>query len=78
MPHQSMNWSTMARQECSLRLPSILHGVPGDWLKSTEAVIGAIGETMELLGDAKAMVAIQKHRKGKAKYHNVSVLDDIR
>ncbi|MCX6878075.1 MAG: type II toxin-antitoxin system prevent-host-death family antitoxin [Verrucomicrobia bacterium] len=37
----------------------------------------AIGETMELLADAKAMAAIRKHRKGRAAYHNVSVLDAL-
>lgn len=37
----------------------------------------AIGETMELLADPKAMSAIRKHRAGKAKYHDVSVLDGI-
>lgn len=37
----------------------------------------AIGETMELLADPKAMSAIRKHRADKAKYHDVSVLDGI-
>ncbi len=37
----------------------------------------AIGETMELLADPKAMGAIRKHREGKAKYHDVSVLETI-
>jgi len=37
----------------------------------------AIGETMELLADPKAMAAIRKHRGGKAKYHDVSALDKI-
>jgi hypothetical protein len=37
----------------------------------------AIGETMELLVDPKAMSAIRKHREGKANYHDVSVLDGI-
>jgi prevent-host-death family protein len=37
----------------------------------------AIGETMELLADPKAMSAIRKHRADKAIYHDVSVLDGI-
>ena len=37
----------------------------------------AIGETMELLADPKAMSAIRKHRADKTKYHDVSVLDGI-
>lgn len=37
----------------------------------------AIGETMELLADPKAMAAIQKHRKGTAIYHDVSELDAL-
>ena len=37
----------------------------------------AIGETMELLADPKAMAAIRKHREGRAVYHDVSVLDKI-
>ncbi|MEY3896340.1 MAG: Antitoxin Phd YefM, type toxin-antitoxin system [Verrucomicrobiota bacterium] len=35
-----------------------------------------IGETMELLADPKAMLEIRKHREGKAKYHDVSILDE--
>ncbi len=37
----------------------------------------AIGETMELLADPKAMDAIRKHRKGTAIYHDVSELDAL-
>jgi len=37
----------------------------------------AIGETMELLADAKAMAAIRKHREGRAVYHDVAALDAI-
>lgn len=37
----------------------------------------AIGETMELLADPKAMAAIRKHRQGTAKYHDVSRLEKI-
>jgi prevent-host-death family protein len=37
----------------------------------------AIGETMELLADAKAMTAIRKHREGRAVYHDVAALDAI-
>ena len=35
----------------------------------------AIGETMELLAEPKAMAAIRKHREGRAVYHDVSVPD---
>ena len=35
-----------------------------------------IGETLQLLADPKAMLAIRKHRKGNAKYHDVSILDE--
>jgi hypothetical protein len=37
----------------------------------------AIGETMELLADPKAMSAIRKHREGKATYHDLSALDEL-
>ena len=37
----------------------------------------AIGETMELLADPKAMAAIRKHREGKAVYHELSALDEL-
>jgi prevent-host-death family protein len=37
----------------------------------------AIGETMELLADPKAMSAIRKHREGTASYHDVSALDEL-
>jgi prevent-host-death family protein len=37
----------------------------------------AIGETMELLADPKAMTAIRQHREGTAQYHDVSALDEI-
>lgn len=36
----------------------------------------AIGETMELLADPKAMAAIRNHREGKAVYHDLSALDE--
>ena len=35
----------------------------------------AIAETMEVLADPKAMVAIRKHREGKARYHDLAALD---
>ena len=37
----------------------------------------AIGETMEILSDRKAMDAIRRHREGRAAYHDVAVLDDL-
>lgn len=37
----------------------------------------AIGETMEILADRKAMDAIRRHREGRAVYHDVALLDDL-
>lgn len=37
----------------------------------------AIAETMEILADPKAMAALRKHREGRAKYHDLSVLDTL-
>lgn len=37
----------------------------------------AIGETMELLADPRAMTAIKKHREGTAIYHDVSKLEAL-
>lgn len=37
----------------------------------------AIAETMEILAEPKAMAAIRKHRNGKARYHELSALDEL-
>jgi hypothetical protein len=37
----------------------------------------AIAETMELLADTKAMLAIRKHREGRAVYHQLHELDAL-
>lgn len=37
----------------------------------------AIGETMEVLADPKAMEAIRRHRTGRAVYHDVTALDAL-
>ncbi len=37
----------------------------------------AIGETMEILADPKALAAIRKHREGRAVYHDVSTLNAV-
>ncbi|MFM2198527.1 MAG: Antitoxin Phd YefM, type toxin-antitoxin system [Verrucomicrobiota bacterium] len=37
----------------------------------------AIAETMEILAEPKAMAAIRKHREGKARYHELSSLDEL-